>query len=593
MNNKPRRLKYEQFYLKQGINYLSQLKNPPIHFYQDLVLPFNSVLHWVDYENQYDVGPNQTEPLLLRTSNHIVVEAVSEYPANAMPGFFVNRINYNRLVSAYDTENRNITRLQKVVNQYTDVNVLLLYVYGLLDNSHRYNDKIDTELKTWHNYFYTVFNKAWQLSKQTNRHQFIELPVPTKFPTYNNFIKAEAGLNKNLVMSIPLPEQWLSVNIWNLIAQNGNSFIFQDYDVKDFDRINIIWRFDDKYTVMNLGVFLRFAHAEKHTIKPLDLQKSYVTLMARLVSVKELDETLTAEIRSNVDGFVESDEPKNVSVKFMERGEVDDNGDEELIYTESGELNDHARENERKRLLDKLKAADTPSNNFAQTGEIVESEDDDVTPDQNIDDEFINVLDAIGEDGLEQVSAYTAYKPRENSAHRVILDEGSKLVKAGIMSVNELGRYERLVDRSYELNAPLEPNKSIKEFMTVSEEKLVIEDKNPIAVKSLDIVDQSMLSSSMGKYHEQYIKNVLQADIVSAVMNIQKGGLVIKDYNVETVETLNDKYDIHKVQIETLRGHVSTLTFKVPHIEADGTFIANSNKRFMRKQRGDKSSYGI
>lgn len=76
--------------------------------------------------------------------------------------------------------------------------------------------------------------------------------------------------------------------------------------------------------------------------------------MARLVSVKELDETLTAEIRSNVDGFVESDEPKNVSVKFMERGEVDDDGDEELIYTESGELNDHARENERKRLLDNL-----------------------------------------------------------------------------------------------------------------------------------------------------------------------------------------------------------------------------------------------
>lgn len=91
------------------------------------------------------------------------------------------------------------------------------------------------------------------------------------------------------------------------------------------------------------------------------------------------------------------------------------------------------------------------------------------------------------------------------------------------MSVNELGRYEKLVDRSYELNAPLEPNKSIKEFMTVSEDKLVIEDKNPIAVKSLDIVDQSMLSSSMGKYHEQYIKNVLQADIVSAVMNIQMG----------------------------------------------------------------------
>ncbi|MGV7744755.1 hypothetical protein PJN29_30300, partial [Mycobacterium kansasii] len=87
----------------------------------------------------------------------------------------------------------------------------------------------------------------------------------------------------------------------------------------------------------------------------------------------------------------------------------EDDGDEELIYTESGELNDHARENERKRLLDKLKAADIPSNNFAQTGEIVESEDDDVAPDQNIDDEFINVLDAIGEDGLEQVSAYTAY----------------------------------------------------------------------------------------------------------------------------------------------------------------------------------------
>lgn len=55
---------------------------------------------------------------------------------------------------------------------------------------------IDTELKLGITIFTRYLTKHGNYQKQTNRHQFIELPVPTKISTYNNFIKAEAGLNK-------------------------------------------------------------------------------------------------------------------------------------------------------------------------------------------------------------------------------------------------------------------------------------------------------------------------------------------------------------------------------------------------------------
>lgn len=569
---------YAKFYRDHGVRFISHLKNPKLQEYSELVLPRDSIIHWVDFEGKYPVGPSENEPLLIRNDKRLYVEAISDYPAyDVRDGWIVTKTTVSGDIINYDTQNPNIKRMTKMVNEYVSNEITPLYAYGLLHSTHRYKPRIDSELNRWMNYHFTVFEKALEISKISDRQQFIELDAPKRFPSFQNLKKGEAGITKTNIRYLSFSDHWMVVTLWNLIAGNGNDFLFKNYTLPDFQKINIIWRVESKYLLTNLGLLLKFAHGETPAIKPFKLQKMIIQSFITMNLLTKEENEIKDDIDQSLDGFTGNDEDE---VNEESEPESDELGEEESFEI-SNPFKSSTRETK-----EALQRADS-QDNFVAADNIVLDDDDGVVEDTEDDGEFLTILDSVADNTEADNTGYKIYKPKIVTGETIIEDEGSKLVKAGIMSLGSFERLKRLSREAGDLPDPLLTGKTIAEASLITKEDITIEEKTSLRVESNDVLDESMNYSSLTKYNKQYIENVHHKDILNAVMGIQKGGVVIKDYVIDRVESVNDKYNIHKVQIETIKGHVSTLSFKVPVIESDGTFKSAGSKRYIRKQRGD------
>ena len=101
------------------------------------------------------------------------------------------------------------------------------------------------------------------------------------------------------------------------------------------------------------------------------------------------------------------------------------------------------------------------------------------------------------------------------------------------------------------------------------------------------VVDKSMLSTTVNAFHRQYVKEVMPKDIAAMTLGIQQAGIAVTDYQVKRVVDAVDKYDMYTVKLTPVKGQSSTIRFKLPVVEEDGTFLAGGVKVRYRTQRAD------
>lgn len=101
------------------------------------------------------------------------------------------------------------------------------------------------------------------------------------------------------------------------------------------------------------------------------------------------------------------------------------------------------------------------------------------------------------------------------------------------------------------------------------------------------VVDTSMLASTLFEFDSKYVENVLSKDIVSMLLNLQHSGAALTNYSVELHEDAMNQFEVHRVQLTPVRGKASTLEFRVPSVNKDGTFRTNGVRYRLRKQRSD------
>lgn len=614
-NKADSRIAYPLFYRKYGLMFQSQLKTPKIGEYDVLTLPLNSLFHVVDYENHYGIGPSQDESIfnnVTKKASKVYIETVNEYKGTPLSGFIRQGKSLTAITTRYIIENERFLRSTGKVENYNSPMALPAIVYGNLDEVYEYKNIRIARLNKWLNYHRTVFAKALEVSRRTDRQQFLELQVPKRFPTITQIKKGLNGLDESSLKQLNNPDAWLISSFWNMILNNGNSYIFSDYTIHDFDKINIIWRFSNKFTIINVGRLLEFAYPkpingkeQKPVMSPQRLNIKFVKLLLRL-SRNEYQTEEEAKHEESIE-LIEMQEAEREISRFNHNQPsqpIDDNVEE---YDDSNDEYEEREEDEDEEDNDNVFTGKRP---LSKTDEAVIQHYTDIKLDKEIDDLLADIDEIDAElseedeekqldeeltrvsldnddDDSDDISAYKEYVPEPITPESVIKTDTDKLVKAGIMSVKEQNRYMKMAERSYELPNPLNPDYSIKTSTIVTKDDKEIGDNNRLPIESNDIVDESMLFSNLPKFNENYITNVYDKDIVRMVMNIQKGGIIVKDYQVETITTLHDNYQIHKVQIETTKGHVSTLTFKMPVLNEDGTFLISGKRRYSRRQRGD------
>lgn len=118
------------------------------------------------------------------------------------------------------------------------------------------------------------------------------------------------------------------------------------------------------------------------------------------------------------------------------------------------------------------------------------------------------------------------------------------------------------------LTAPIDPN-------THSNELDFLKDHLP---------DQSMITSSLKNFDDQYMKNFFERDLVSVALSLNKNGMILTGIEEQLHSDELNRVRRFKFSYQDIHGKSHTVKFDVPHIDEDGVCLINGVRCTMRKQ---------
>lgn len=158
--------------------------------------------------------------------------------------------------------------------------------------------------------------------------------------------------------------------------------------------------------------------------------------------------------------------------------------------------------------------------------------------------------------------------------------------QAGNLSSAEQKGLLKLADRYKTIKDPKDPSKTLEEVLNTAV-KVEVNKEIPFKSEVKTIHDISMLQSALITFEKDYVENLLHRHILQMIMKLHDGGIIVKDVKVNRIVSAVSKKDTYSVSLQPIGGPASTITFTIPVINDEGTFISADVKYRMDKQKSD------
>lgn len=569
-------LLYEQFFRKYGVRNPQLLLMPLITPIEKFEFPKNSVYHYVNYDTVTN-GPSGEDVLIKNIERKIFCEHILDIADNkgAPKKVSLPLLPY---VREFHAKNKKF-RLADDISVVGDENTLCIVNYSLVSRAYRYIRSFYTEYYKWWNIQKTLWKRVGELTT-SGRNQFIFVNVPVTLPSVARLEAGSKLFNQNVVKFFPTEESLFLLEVWKWLGIDSRAeSVIPTLPTEQLNKVNIVFMESGKWFMVNLGAMDSWRYIndvtpvdQKIKIAPAQLQKR---LLRGLMGIMEfrvdpnLVETVAiTDTDGNTTKVTSSDDNQDLPVvhvhdKLQSNTEVDLSGADE-VTTDSKvsrsdeilenleadlkqlEIIEHRNETEKARIV-----ATQPVENTKSTGDVV-----------------------VDINGFGEVTTLeTAIKQKCDA-----------LAEDGILTALQYKKLTKMAEDSGNLKAPY-GEQAIKDFIVIKPEDVkIVSSTNLPDIKT--VPDKTMLKSSLLDFDEKYIEKVLPKDVVGMVTNVQRSGLIISKYDVEVIEDYLGKYEMHSVRINPIEGMPSTIRFKIPTLEKDGTYLSNSVKYRMRKQRG-------
>ncbi|WP_257291521.1 hypothetical protein [Endozoicomonas sp. ONNA1] len=211
--------------------------------------------------------------------------------------------------------------------------------------------------------------------------------------------------------------------------------------------------------------------------------------------------------------------------------------------------------------------------------------------DAQIEKHFLKLLEAmesqrsqvadVEEGSIEADVEGNNFKASDLSA--TIRQEAESLAEAGVISAAEYRRAIKLGERYKEIKIG---DTDLKAF--IAKDNKTLEPIKDNYVPDMDVVrDKSLLESRLDRFDSEYLDKVMEKDIAKMVVNLQKSGVAITDYKIDSISDAANRSNVYSVRITPLIGKPTTINFRVPKVNQNGVFMVNGVKSRLNKQRGD------
>lgn len=614
---------YPNFFQKFGIRSASQLLSPRLAHLNMLELPMRSLYHYVG-ESPLEAGPAKDEYLFRHITKPIPmvhVRKLLEFKGLPRPV----TLPLDQEIRKYHATHRRYRFLRTMQPGLRDPNVPLVVNYAFLNRLYRYQRTMYAEYNRWWNINATVWKSIAEVAQETDRNQFIEMGLPKLLPGLTDLrIAAEMldegdvadqlteplrmameslvddqvyftqgaaleAMNQRTLRIFHTPESLILLELWKWAGPFREKSLISAIPLDKLDRINLIFIESGRWLCINLGVLNRWRNTtEDETaanpddaitdgIDPLMFQKRVLRMLMGLFQARtKASPEVTAATGVVAPAAEEPVKDTAVPVKTVD-------APMEVKVTDAANMAATGA------TAQKNVVVQIPTNVGADTPELEADEEIDLNPE----------LDAQIERDLAELDRITQAQLKEDERQQgealaevqvptleeSVMKACNRLADDGLLSAAEYRRYQTLAEKYKTIVAP-DGKRMLHEYIDIKLHETAIE-SSPVMKDIPTVLDKTMLKSSLLDFDPRYIKDIMQRDVAAMVMNLQHAAICVTDYQVERVKNITGSYDAYTIKVVPVEGGNSTLRFRLPVVEEDGSYTANGVKYHLRKQRGD------
>lgn len=540
-------LLYDRFYRRFGVRKLENLIRPRIAAGDLLALPRGSIFHYLSEDSLHQGLPG--DDWLLRDIDRLVmVDHVKELKGDKGNPRFIPSLD-TKMIREYHQKNRKLKPVRNLQTQVRDERTLLVVNYALLPSLYRYTQTVYTSYYRWANVETTVWDKVNEMAKTLpERQQFRRIELPPILPTLQMLNKAERNFTRQMLDVFTTPESLLLLELWKWIGDNRSQSLMAGLSQEAIQRLNFIFQYRGYWFTLNFGAFDSWISRDGSAgLKPVRAQKVFLKMLMHLYSTGTGDES-----DGGTDGTNTTTEK---------------DGEEDQESTQAGS---------REPLIE------------AYNDTIFDGLDfDELEVEKDLDalNDLFSQIEAEEESQLPTPVTERTIPSQDVDYGKGVMARAEALAGDGLLSAAEMRRFEALAEQYKKLPNPYGKG-TLAEQAKVTLEDLKMPEPTPMP-DSERVLDKSMLKSSLNDFDSRYIDRIMSKDMTNCVLSLQQTGFAITGYDVEEVEDAVNHYEIHTLRVTPVNGSPSTIRFRIPKVQEDGSYLANGVKYRMRKQRGD------
>ena len=611
---------YKQWYLSVGIRKKVNFLNPLIIDGDTFFLPKNSTLHFNTFSENL-AGPTSKD-FMFSAERKVVVNNMLKYSGIPIGNF--------RIASGVNTESvSKKLKLERGKNSivFTDKAIkvsdteLLVYNYNSLLSSYIYtNHPLILHFK-WSNTINSIIENVNNNLNSTRRNQFILLEIPNSIPKKDTLIEKakKEDINKQTLEIFNTYKLLTLLDFWKYLNLELHSdSMFSKLDKNKLDKVNIVFKYKNKYIVLNLAVLFHMANlylVNKDMELP-DKKKEYDVDISKLdfkqaraalillfnkaiandaLSFAMLEQGTTDTVNTKMaNGMYNSNVLKAINSDRDEDVELDEDLLEELnndYTTPTVELPDIAVVEEEVNDKDE----DFNFDDEAEDANDLEKELKDIelsSIDEEVDEEF-NTIESVMIEDKKKTRANTVDKIKKAASNGELSKNMSEqlinLVENQDILASPYINEERYLGEMLDIKTEeiqLKPEDLVIPAVEVPSTKFVdkdTKDKIEEYFKQLEIYNKNVL----GPLDKHYVKNLHKRYLVSTIYKMQDAGLIITDYKVTEDKDALGAYELHTFETTTLKGKKNKNTIKLPTLAENGEFSQSGNHYKFRRQFSD------
>ena len=615
---------YSAFASRQAVRNSNLFLQPPLSPSQDILTPKDSVFHWFDPENHQEF-PSRSLAFLREVdkAKRVPVYNVRELTCSEFVAGLLDKTTEKRTREwiRANIKQFKLLDLQEVKNP--DNQTPGIVNYNLLPGMYRYQETLFTPLIRFNNLQTTYWDTVHVFTeKHPDLNHFVRFEVPNNLPskkvletilnlTPTRYMKVVTSPSLRSIIDLYRwihPDTRMESNMKNLTDENAKSVIVE-FSHRGY---STYFRLSDLISLSSASLLESKKKLNKETflrmfiLITLSVQKQAFALVQAQEKSEQVNTTTLVDPEEQLTQEEPAEEGSQADSSTFRQStqtaQTDQTTDSKFGQAQTAQEEPSTGtvvEASVGKFLRPKDSPDLPNFDDALEQNLASLIDSSDTSDfTDVDAFFASAVAKVSQEsvrGLKDTITTEEVLPIQPSKQELLRDSSvQENLDCFLKEAREVDSISSTEARS--LKKTFEQRKVMKSPFSdqlfdaakiVRKEDLIVNQTDLNIPMTNNLVEDSLKSEKLFHMDKVYVEKILNKHIQACVGSLEKGNIVIKDYQVEKNISSLGGYEIHKLTLKPYNGKESSVYFRTPMINEEGEFMASGIKYRMRKLRTD------